>query len=103
MAYQIRIEEVSEQPVAAVRVALEPSQVSQVCLQHLDKVWQYLRGHKDLQTDGHNVFIYRCEPSASEVVADFGVRVLQSFAGAGEIICTSTPAGRVATTTHVGP
>ena len=33
---------------------------------------------------------------------DFGVQVTRSFGGEGEVVCTETPAGEAATTTHVG-
>jgi len=33
---------------------------------------------------------------------DFGVQVVRSFEGEGEVICTETPAGEVAMTTHTG-
>lgn len=33
---------------------------------------------------------------------DFGVQVIRPFEGEGEIICTATPAGEVAITTHIG-
>ena len=33
---------------------------------------------------------------------DFGVQVVQSFRDEGEVICTQTPAGEVAMTTHIG-
>ena len=33
---------------------------------------------------------------------DFGVQVIRPFEGEGEVICTETPAGEVATTTHIG-
>ena len=33
---------------------------------------------------------------------DFGVQVIRPFEGEDEIICTETPAGEVAMTTHIG-
>ena len=36
------------------------------------------------------------------MIADFGVQVIRPFEGAGEVICTETPAGEVAMTTHIG-
>jgi len=32
----------------------------------------------------------------------FGVQVTRSFSDEGEVVCTQTPAGEVAMTTHVG-
>jgi effector-binding domain-containing protein len=36
------------------------------------------------------------------MVIDFGVQVIRSFQDAGEVVCTETPAGEVAMTTHIG-
>jgi effector-binding domain-containing protein len=33
---------------------------------------------------------------------DFGVQVIRPFKDEGEVICTETPAGEVAMTTHIG-
>ena len=33
---------------------------------------------------------------------DFGVQVVRPFEGEGEVICTQTPAGEVAMTSHIG-
>ena len=35
--------------------------------------------------------------------AHFGVQVTRSFERAGEVFSTETPAGKVATTLHIGP
>jgi hypothetical protein len=65
-----------------------------------------VRTHEGLHTDGHNVFICRQKDADSadgKLTIDFGVQITRSFAGEGDVICTSTQAGRVATTLHVGP
>jgi DNA gyrase inhibitor GyrI len=36
------------------------------------------------------------------MVAYFGVQVIRPFSDAGEVVCTETPAGEVAMTTHIG-
>jgi effector-binding domain-containing protein len=36
------------------------------------------------------------------MTVDFGVQVTRRFDDAGEVICTETPAGEVAMTTHIG-
>jgi len=33
---------------------------------------------------------------------DFGVQVIRPFEDEGEVVCTETPAGEVAMTTHIG-
>ena len=33
---------------------------------------------------------------------DFGVQVIRPFPNEGEVVCTETPAGEIAMTTHIG-
>jgi effector-binding domain-containing protein len=33
---------------------------------------------------------------------DFGVQVIRPFSDEGDVVCTETPAGEVAMTTHIG-
>jgi effector-binding domain-containing protein len=41
--------------------------------------------------------------SMSEMNVECGVEVPQEFDGNGRVVCSSTPAGTAATTTHIGP
>jgi len=69
----------------------------------LDLVWDFLRRHEGLRTDGHNCFLYHhAAPGEATMVVDFGVQVTQHFQDAGEVVCTETPAGEVVMTTHIG-
>jgi len=103
MNYDIVTRTVSSQPIAAVRRRVPIGEVGKVWKPALDLVWDFLRRHKGLRTDGHNCFLYH-HPAEGEValIVDFGVQVIRSFQGAGEVICTQTPAGEVVMTTHIG-
>lgn len=70
----------------------------------LDQVWALLRTQPSLRTDGHNVFLYR-HPARRDDPMDvaFGVEVVREFAPSGEVAPVTTPAGEVATATHLGP
>jgi effector-binding domain-containing protein len=70
----------------------------------LDQVWQFLRGHPGLRTDGHNVFLYH-HPARRDLPmdVDFGVEVTRPFETSSEVHATETPGGEVATAVHVGP
>jgi effector-binding domain-containing protein len=106
MTYRVWIDDVAEQTVAAARMRVAQSEIAKVFGGALDKVWDFVRAHEGLRTDGHNVFIYRQKDSDSadgKLTIEFGVQITRSFAGEGDVICTSTQAGRVATTLHVGP
>lgn len=105
MHYRVGIDDVAEQPVAAVRMHVAQSEIAKVFRGALDKVWDFLRRHEGLRTDGDNVFIYRYKTGSSDgkMTIEFGVQATRSFSSEGDVICTSTPAGRAATTLHVGP
>src|SRR6478735_4960004 len=104
MAYEIVVEDVAARPIAAVHLSVPIGGVAAAWPPALDKVWAFLRGHDGLRTDGHNIFVYHHPvlPGAPMEV-DFGVEVSRAFEPEGEIVLTQTPAGRVASTVHVGP
>lgn len=104
MAYEIILEDVAARPIAAVHASVPVGQVGAAWRPALDKVWAFLGRHDGLRTDGHNIFVYRhpVQPGAP-IEVDFGVEVSRAFAGEDEIVFTHTPAGRVASTIHIGP
>ena len=104
MAYEIFLEDVAARPVAAVHSSGPVGHVAAAWRPALDKVWAFLRRHDGLRTDGRNIFIYRhpVRPGVPMEV-DFGVEVSGPFAGEDEVLLTHTPAGRVASTVHIGP
>src|SRR5262245_57167575 len=103
MSYEITNKMVSAQLLAAVRRRVPIGGVGRAWGPALDLVWEFLRRHEGLRTDGHNCFLYQHPaPGESVMVVDFGVQVIRSFENEGEVICTETPAGEVAKTTHIG-
>jgi len=103
MNYQVFTKTVSAQPLAAVRRRVLPQDIGRTWKSALDLVWEFLRRHEGLRTDGHNCFLYHhSEQRDAPMDIDFGVQVVRPFEGEGEVICTETPAGEVAMTTHVG-
>ena len=103
MSYQVVAKTVSSQPLAAVRRRVQTGDVGRAWKPALDLVWEFLRRHEDLRTDGHNCFLYHHPaPGESAMTVDFGVQVGRPFQDEGEIICAETPAGEVAMTTHIG-
>src|SRR5262245_13129995 len=103
MDHDVVTRSVGAQPLAAVRRRVLIGNVGKAWKPALDLVWEFLRRNEGLRTDGHNCFLYH--PPArgeAEMIVDFGVQVIRPFQGAGEVVCTETPAGEVAMTTHVG-
>ena len=103
MNYRVVTKTVSAQPLAAVRMRALSRDVGRIWKPALDLVWEFLRRHEGLRADGHNCFLYY-HPAHRDAAMDidFGVQVIRPFEGEGEVICTETPAGEVAMTTHVG-
>jgi effector-binding domain-containing protein len=103
MNYDVVIKSVAAQPLAAVRRRVRIGEVGRSWKPALDLVWEFLRQHEGLRADGHNCFLYQHPaPGDATIVVDFGVQVIRPFQNAGEVICTETPAGEVAITTHIG-
>jgi len=103
MNYHVVTKSVSAQPLAAVRRRLRIGDVGREWKPALDVVWEFLRRHEGLRTDGHNCFVYHHPaPGETAMVVDFGVQVIRPFQDAGEVVCTETPAGQVVMTTHIG-
>lgn len=103
MRYEVVTRIVSAQTLAAVRRRVLIGDVGRTWKPALDLVWEFLRRHEGLRTDGHNCFLYH-HPANREAAmeVDFGVRVVRPFENEGEVICTETPAGEVVMTTHTG-
>jgi effector-binding domain-containing protein len=103
MSYDIVTKTVSAQLIAAVRRRVRIGDVGRTWKSALDLVWEFLRRHEGLRTDGHNCFLYH-HPANREAPmdVDFGVQIIRPFEDEGEVICTETPAGEVVMTTHIG-
>src|SRR5215510_5829270 len=103
MNYQVVTEAVRAQTIAAVRRRVLSRDIGRTWKPALDLVWEFLRRHDGLWTGGHNCFLYHhaAHPGAAMDI-DFGVQVIRPFTDEGEVVCTRTPAGEVAMTTHVG-
>lgn len=102
---QVSIETVSPRPVAAVRRRMPQAQIALKFAEPLDKVWAFVRAEEGLVDGGRNIFIYTHPTTACAdgMDIDFGVEVTRDFSGAGEVRCVHLPAGRVASSLHVGP
>ncbi len=100
----VTIETLRPRLLAAVRRTAAPREIPRVFMPALDLVWAFLRTHKGLRTDGHNVFLYHhVERPADGMPIDFGVEVTRRFEPEGEVQCIETPAGEAAVLEHRGP
>jgi effector-binding domain-containing protein len=104
MGVGVHVRTVQAEPIAAVRRRGSPADVKSLWKPALDLVWAFLRQRPGLRTDGHNVFVYHHPSRVGEPMdIEFGVQVVRAFVGEGEVVPAATPAGEVATATHVGP
>lgn len=101
MEYQVTVETVVEQPIAAARQRTTYQLVSRQIGDLLSHPWAFLKSRSDLRSDGHNVAIYWDETGEGSI--EVGVQVIARFESSDTVICSSTPAGTVARTTHFGP
>ena len=103
MEYQVVTKTVNAQTLAAVRRRAFIRDIGRVWKPALDLVWEFLRRHEGLRSDGHNCFLYHHPAHRDEAMdIDFGVQVVRRFEDEGEVICIETPAGEVVMTTHTG-
>src|SRR5262249_14657536 len=102
MAYEVKVQTLSPRTLAAVRRRVAIKDIATAFKPALDSVWAFLRTHPGLRTDGHNVFLYHHESPAMMPI-DFGVEVVRSFVGEGDVTCVTTPVGEAAVVVHRGP
>jgi effector-binding domain-containing protein len=104
MSIDVSVQIVPARMLAAVRRRVRIGEVAAAWKPALDQVWEFLRQHPGLRTDGHNVFLYHHPASRqSPMDVDFGVQITRAFSPSGEVSLTETPAGKVATALHIGP
>ena len=98
MEYDIQLGEVTHpQPLAVVRLRARPQELSKVVPQACGIVWNVIRA-QHITGAGRHVAIYL----DGQINLEVGVELAAPFAGAGEVVGSSIPTGRVAKATHLG-
>jgi effector-binding domain-containing protein len=100
MNYKVEITEVPEQRLAAARQRTTFKRISSEIGRLLEAPWAFIRQNPHLRRDGHNVAMYWS--AKGEGTIEVGIQIIQDFTETDEVICSSTPAGRVAMTIHFG-
>src|SRR5215212_9900622 len=98
MEYDVRLEQASSLPLAVVRRRASQTQLSKVVPEACGAVWNVIRSQQ-VPGAGRHVAVYL----DGQINLEVGVELEAPFAGHGEVIGSSTPAGPVATATHFGP
>jgi effector-binding domain-containing protein len=103
MSVPVSLQIAQPRMLAAVRRQVSIGQVGSAWKPALDRVWEFLRAHPELRSDGHNVFLYH-HPAARQLPmeVDFGVEIVRPFEPTGEVYLAETPSGNVASALHVG-
>ncbi len=98
MEYAIQLKRVQPHLTAVIRTKAAQSQLSQVVPQLCGEVWSFAKS-AGLPRPGRHVAIY----FDGAINLEVGALVDEPFTGDGRVVCSSTPAGLVAMTEHVGP
>src|SRR5262245_32314777 len=98
MEYVIRLEQHTSRPLAVVRRRAGPQELAKVVPDACGTVWRVVRAQQ-VPGAGRHVAVYLDDQINLEV----GVELDAPFAGHGEVVGSTTPAGLVAATTHYGP
>ena len=109
MHYDVQVRVVGPQPLAAARGHGNAQNFLRNLFALLDEVWKFLRANPQVPQQGLNVFLYWGDPDQDLFQTDpgmpieAGVKVAAPFTGSGNVVCSATPGGTVATVLHVGP
>lgn len=98
MAYDVRLEQVASIPLAVVHRKASQNELARVVPDACGTVWNVIRA-ENVAGAGRHIALYW----DGEINLDVGVELEAPFAGSGEVVGSTTPAGTVATTTHLGP
>ena len=100
MTYTVVTKHVDPQITAVVRRQANLKDLAQVVPNACGEVWNFVRS-SNLPRPGRNLALYLdCDGELLDL--EVGVEMPQVFAGNGQIVCSSTPAGLAATAIHLG-
>lgn len=98
MRYEIELTNTEASPTAVIRGRVPREELSKFVPAACGEVWSFIRA-SHLPRPGRHVALYLDAQGSVEV----GAEVSAPFVGNGRVHCSQLPAGRVATTTHLGP
>src|SRR4051794_5782081 len=98
MVYDVQVEHVPSRPLAVVRRRASSQQLAVGVPEAWGTVWSVLQALQ-VRGAGRHVAVYW----DGQINLEVGVEVETPFAGHEEVVGSGTPAGTVATVTHLGP
>jgi effector-binding domain-containing protein len=96
-SYAVQFQQLNSVPLAVIRRQARASELARVVPECCGLVWNAVRAQQ--ARGGRHVAIYWDGSIRLEV----GVELHGPFAEQGEVVCSATPAGVVASATHFGP
>jgi effector-binding domain-containing protein len=93
----VQIQQLTSIPIAVIRRQAKASELSRIVPECCGLVWNEVRAQQ--AKAGRNIAVYWDGSIRLEV----GVELLGPFAEHGEVALSATPAGAVASATHIGP
>jgi effector-binding domain-containing protein len=93
----VQIHQLASIPIAVIRRQAKASELSRIVPECCGLVWNELRAQQ--AKAGRNIAVYWDGSIRLEV----GVELLGPFTQHGEVVLSATPAGAVASATHIGP
>jgi effector-binding domain-containing protein len=97
MPYHVELKTVAAQMIAAIRIRSAIEHLSRDIPPACGEVWEFVKANR-IAGAGKLVAVYW----DTEMNLEVGVEAGQTFAGSDRVICSSLPAGPVATTVHWG-
>ena len=98
MEHDVRLEQLGSRPLAVVRRRASSRELARVVPDACGLVWSVVRAQK-LTGAGRQVALYWDDQINLEV----GVELDTPIVGHDEVVSSATPAGTIATLTHLGP
>ena len=98
MTDSVQLKYVAAQPIAVVRRQATSTELARVVPAGCGEVWNFVRSTGVTGAGRHIAVYLDCL-----INLEVGVEVTGPFAGDGNVVCSATPAGNVATATHLGP
>lgn len=97
MSYEVHLQRLDSIPLAVIRRQVRASELARVVPECCGLVWNQVRAQQ--ARGGRHVAVYWDDGIRLEV----GVELLGPFAEKGDVVLSATPAGEVASATHLGP
>lgn len=97
MSYEVRFGQVASLPTAVVRCTVGRNDLSRAVQRGCGTAWKAVKAQG--AKGGRNLAVY----FDGAIRLEAGVELLSPFTPEGEVVISATPAGWVASVTHIGP